>query len=91
MCSNRDNFLFNFAFCTLHFHVLRRARHREGYHVEHVFDEDAVAGRRIVDENVSDRSDELAVLNDGRAAHALHDTARYGEQVGVGNVYGKAL
>jgi hypothetical protein len=37
--------------------------------VEHIFDENSVSGCRIVDEDVSDRVDELAVLDDGRAAH----------------------
>jgi len=33
----------------------------------HIFQKDAVAGRRVIDENMCYRADELAVLNDGRA------------------------
>ena len=38
--------------------------------IQHVFDEDAVAGGGVVDEDVSDGADELAVLDNGTAAHA---------------------
>ena len=37
--------------------------------VQHIFNENSVAGCRIVDENVRHCSHELAVLNDGRARH----------------------
>ena len=46
---------------------------------EHIFNEDAIADCGVIDHDVGDGSDELAVLNDGRAAHALHDTARLRE------------
>ena len=36
---------------------------------EHIFDEDAVPRGGIVDEDVSDGSHELAVLNDRASAH----------------------
>ena len=36
--------------------------------VQHIFDEDAVSLRGVVDENVSDGADEVAILNDGTAA-----------------------
>ena len=36
-------------------------------------------------------SGELAVLDDGRAAHSLNNTARLPEQLGVGDFYRKAL
>ena len=36
--------------------------------VEHIFDEDAIPRGGVVDQNVSNSSNELAVLNDGRAA-----------------------
>ena len=36
---------------------------------EHILDADGVAARRVVYENVRHRADELAVLEDGRAAH----------------------
>ena len=38
--------------------------------IQHVFDKDAVAHCGIIDENVGRCADELAVLNDGTAAHA---------------------
>ena len=38
--------------------------------VEHVFDENAVAGGRIVNKDMSNGADELAVLDDRRAGHA---------------------
>ena len=41
-----------------------------GCRVQHVFDEDAVAGIRLVDENMGDGADELAVLDNGTAGHA---------------------
>ena len=34
---------------------------------EHIFDEDAVAGGGVIDEDVGDGADELAVLNNGAA------------------------
>ena len=37
--------------------------------VYHVFDEDAVAGGGVVDENMGNRADQLAILDDGAAAH----------------------
>ena len=36
---------------------------------EHIFDKDSVARCRVVYENVRHRTDKLAVLDDGRAAH----------------------
>ena len=38
--------------------------------VQHVFDEDAISGSGIVDEDVGDGADEFAVLDDGAAGHA---------------------
>ena len=37
--------------------------------VEHVFNEDAVAGSWVVDENVCDCTNQLAILDDGTAGH----------------------
>ena len=37
--------------------------------VQHIFNENTVARGGVVDEHVGDRSDELAVLNDGAAGH----------------------
>ena len=34
---------------------------------EHIVDKDAVAGGRVIDHDVGDRPNRLAVLNDGRA------------------------
>ena len=36
---------------------------------EHIVNKDAVAGGRVVDHDVGHGSDELAVLDDGTAAH----------------------
>ena len=47
--------------------VLRCLRHGDIRGIEHIFNENSVARRRIVDENVSDGTDELAVLNDWAA------------------------
>ena len=38
--------------------------------VQHIFDENTVPGVRLVDEDVSHRTHQLAVLNNGTAAHA---------------------
>ena len=38
--------------------------------VQHIFDENAVAGGGVVHKDMSHRADELALLDDGTAAHA---------------------
>ena len=38
--------------------------------LQHVFDEDAVSLRGIVNQNMGNGADEFAVLDDGTAAHA---------------------
>ena len=38
--------------------------------VQHVFDEDAIAGGGVVDQDMGHGADELAVLDDGTAGHA---------------------
>ena len=47
---------------------LRCLRHGHLRGVEHIFNENSVPRGGIVDQHVGDRPDELAVLNDGRAA-----------------------
>ena len=37
--------------------------------VQHILNEDTVSGCGIIDHNVGHRTDQLAVLNDGAAAH----------------------
>ena len=37
--------------------------------IQHIFDEDAVAGGGVIDQDMVDGADELAVLDDGTAAH----------------------
>ena len=54
---------------------------------KHIFGKDGVAFGGVVDEDVGDRADEFAVLHDGCTAHALYDTARDGEQIGVGDLH----
>ena len=39
------------------------------YLLQHIFDEDAVPRGGVVDEDMGDGSDQLAILHDGRAAH----------------------
>ena len=53
--------------------------------IQHIFDEDPVAFGGFVDKNVGDGADDLAVLQNGAAAHSLHDPARLGQQLGVGD------
>ena len=36
---------------------------------QHIFNQDAVARRRLIDQNMRDRADEPPVLQDGAAAH----------------------
>ena len=38
--------------------------------IQHIFNKDAVACRWVVDEDMGHRADELAVLDNGTAAHA---------------------
>ena len=73
--SVRDSFLFNFAFYGPSWTPvptilgLRCLRHRDICCVQHVFDKYAIPSGGIIYEHVRHRADELAVLNDGRAAH----------------------
>ena len=48
-----------------------RLRHprRHGHIGEHIFHEDPIAARGIVDQDVRHRADDLAVLDNRRAAH----------------------
>ena len=48
---------------------LRRSPRRHSRRAEHIFYKYSISHRGIVDHNVGDRADELAVLDDGRAAH----------------------
>ena len=41
-----------------------------GRGVQHVFDEDAIARRGVVDQHMGHGADEVTVLDDGGAAHA---------------------
>ena len=38
--------------------------------IQHIFDEDAISGGRVVDKNVSNSADQFAVLDDGATGHA---------------------
>ena len=42
---------------------------------QHIFHKNSISSCRIVDENVGDSSDELSVLDDRAAGHALDDPA----------------
>ena len=48
--------------------VLRRLLHRHLCRIDHIFNENAIPSSGIVYEDMGDRSNELAVLDDGRAA-----------------------
>ena len=48
---------------------LRSLRHGHLCGVQHIFNENAVAARGVVDHDVRYRADELAVLDDGGAGH----------------------
>ena len=54
--------------------------------IEHIFDEDAVAGGGIVDEHMGHCADQLAVLDDGTAGHALDDAVGCIEKLGIGDL-----
>lgn len=54
---------------------------------EHILYKNSVALRRIVDQNVRHRADELPVLQDRTAAHPLHNAARRGKQIGIRHLY----
>ena len=41
-----------------------------GCSIQHIFDEDPVAGGWIVDQNMGNRAHQFAVLDNGTAAHA---------------------
>ena len=51
------------------FSTSRRLLQRQLCRAEHIFDEDAVPYRRMIDQDVSDGTDELAVLDYRRAGH----------------------
>ena len=52
---------------------------------QHILHQNPIPPRRILDKNVRDRTDELAVLDDGAAAHALDDPAGQGKKVRIGH------
>ena len=43
--------------------------------IQHIFDEDAISGGRIVNKDMGDGAHQFPILNDGTAGHALDDTA----------------
>ena len=59
--------------------------------IEHILNKNSISTRGIVDQHVGDGSDELAVLDDGRARHALNDTARFIKESRVGDLDRKAF
>ena len=70
---------------------LRRSLHRHLRRVQHIFDENAVARGGVVYHDVGDCADELAVLDDGAAAHAAYDAAGEGDEGGILDVDGEGL
>lgn len=53
------------------------------HHPQHILNKDPIPRRGVVDEHVGHCPHQLAVLNDGRAAHALHDAPCLLDQGGV--------
>ena len=51
--------------------------------IQHIFDENAVACGRVVYKDVGDGADEVSVLDDGAAGHALDNAAGGFQQSGV--------
>ena len=49
--------------------------------VEHVVDKDSVAAGGVIYEDVSDRANQLSVLDDRTAAHSLDDASRFLKQI----------
>ena len=74
---NRESFRFLFAVAKsfIHFSLfnihfpLRRLRHGRLDRPDHILNENPVSRRRVVDEDVRHRADELAVLYQRAAAH----------------------
>ena len=71
--------------------LLRCLRHGYLRGIEHIFNKYPVSRGGVVDQNVRDRADELAVLNDGRAAHALDNSTCFGKKCLVRDLYSKAF
>ena len=63
----------------------------QGHIDQHILHKDAVAHGGVADEDVGDRAHDLAVLNNGGAAHALNDSSRGGQKIGIGYGHGEAL
>ena len=57
----------------------------------HVFDVDTVPPRRVAHQHVGHRANDFSVLDNGAAAHALHDTPRARQQNVVGHPDQKIL
>ena len=55
--------------------ALRHPRQRHLHRIEHILNENAVSRGGIVDQHVRDRADELAVLDNRRAAHSEYDAS----------------
>ena len=53
---------------------------------EHIFDKDSVAAGGVVYKYMGYRADDLAVLQNRAAAHALHNPAAFRQQLRVGHL-----
>ena len=49
--------------------------------LKHPFDVQTIAHQRIIHKYMGDRADQTSVLNDGAAAHALHNTTGFFDQL----------
>ena len=53
--------------------------------LEHGFNRDSIAARRVVDQYVRHRARELTVLNDRTSGHSLNDAAGFLDQSRIGH------
>ena len=53
--------------------------------IKHVFNEDAIALRWVIHQNVCHCANKFSILKDRAAGHALHDTTGLVEQCGIGH------
>ena len=54
---------------------------------QHIFNEDTITHRRVVNQHMRHRANQFAVLNNGAAGHSLYNTAGLFQQRLVSNLY----
>ena len=65
--------------------------HEVTHPIQHILDEDAVPRGGIIDQYVGHSADQLAVLNNGAAAHPLDNASRFLQQGRIGDGNGEAF